>query len=139
MKKLLVLLLIFGFTKSSIAQSAANTISSPDKNILVSCDVANASYTIAYKGGIVLKNSKLGVAREDEDFSKNLQLVKVTAPVIVKDNYAMLNAKKKNISYTATQRIFETKTSSGKKMNIIFRVSNDGVAFNMNFRKDQPT
>src|SRR6188768_2773302 len=116
MKKLLVLLLIFGFTKSSIAQSAANTISSPDKNILVSCDVANGSYTIAYKGGIVLKNSKLGVVREDEDFSKNLQLVKVTAPVIVKDNYTMLNAKKKNISYTATQRIFETKTSSGKKM-----------------------
>jgi len=133
MKILLALLLILGFTETSKAQSAANTISSPDKNILVTCDVANASYTIAYKGSIILKNSKLGVVREDEDFSKNLQLVKVTAPVIVKDNYTMLNAKKKNISYTATQRIFETKTASGKKMNIIFRVSNDGVAFQYEF------
>jgi alpha-glucosidase len=133
MKKLLVLLLIFGFTKSSIAQSAANIISSPDKNIVVNCDVANASYTIAYKGGIVLKDSKLGVVREDEDFSKNLQLVKIAAPTLVKDNYTMMNAKKKNISYIAIQRIFETKTASGKKMNIIFRVSNDGVAFQYEF------
>ena len=133
MKKILALLLIFGFAETSNAQSAANTISSPDKNILVSCDVANASYTIAYKGSMVLQHSRLGVAREDEDFSKNLQLVKVTAPVIIKDNYTMLNAKRKNISYTAMQRIFETKTATGKKMNIIFRVSNDGVAFRYEF------
>lgn len=133
MKKLLVLLLIVGVAESSNAQSAANTISSPNKNIVVNCDIANASYTIAYKGSIILKNSKLGVVREDEDFSKNLQLIKVTAPAIVKDNYTMLNAKKKNISYMATQRIVETKTASGKKMNIIFRVSNDGVAFQYEF------
>ena len=133
MKKILALLLIFGFAETSNAQSAANTISSPDKNILVSCDVANASYTVSYKYNIILKNSKLGVVREDEDFSKDLQLVKVTAPVIVKDKYTMLNAKRKNISYTAMQRIFETKTATGKKMNIIFRVSNDGVAFRYEF------
>src|SRR5690606_32534351 len=51
----------------------------------------------------------------------------------VKDNYTMLTAKKANISYTATERIIETKTSSGKKMNIIFRVSDDGVAFRYEF------
>jgi len=133
MKKLLTLLLIFGVATSSIAQSAANSISSPDKNIVVTCDITKASYSIAYKAGIVLKDSKLGVVREDENFSKALQLVKVTAPVIVKDNYTMLNAKRKNIGYIATQRIFETKTASGKKMNIIFRVSNDGVAFQYEF------
>lgn len=133
MKRLLVLiLLIFCLTESN-AQSAANTVSSPDKNIIVKCDVATASYSVSYKGSIILKHSKLGVVREDEDFSKNLQLVKVTAPVIVKDNYTMLNAKKKNIRYIVTQRIFETKTLSGKKMNIIFRVSNDGVAFQYEF------
>lgn len=129
MKKILIASLIFCFTKNSTSQ----TISSPDKNILVSCDVANASYTVTYKGRMILQNSKLGIMREDEDFSKNLQLVKVSAPVIVKDSYTMLNAKKKNIIYTATQRIIETKTRSGKKMNIIFRASNDGVAFQYEF------
>ena len=133
MKRLLVLvLLIFCLTESD-AQSAVNTVSSPDKNILVSCDITSASYTVAYKGSMVLQHSKLGVVREDEDFSKNLQLVKVSAPVLVKDTYVMMTAKKKNISYIATQRIFETKTASGKKMNIIFRVSDDGVAFQYEF------
>ncbi|MEO7045859.1 MAG: glycoside hydrolase family 97 catalytic domain-containing protein [Ferruginibacter sp.] len=111
------------------AQSSVKTISSPDKNIVVTCDVAKAQYNISYKGKEVLKDSKLGVIRDDEDFSQNLQLIKVSAPAIVKDNYKILNAKKSNITYTANQRIFETKTSSGKKMNIVFRVSNDGVAF----------
>ena len=45
----------------------------------------------------------------------------------------MVNAKKKNITYVATQRIIETQTPSGKKMNIVFRVSNDGVAFRYEF------
>ena len=57
----------------------------------------------------------------------------MSAPVTVKDSYTMLTAKKKNITYTATQRIIETQTASGKKMNIIFRVSNDGVAFRYEF------
>ena len=133
MNRLLLLLIICCYTEFSYAQQSANTISSPNKNIIVTCDIAKAAYTISYKNVTVLKASKLGVVREDEDFSKNLQLVKVTAPVIVKDSYTMLNAKRKNINYVATQRIFETKTASGKKMNIIFRVSDDGVAFQYEF------
>jgi alpha-glucosidase len=115
------------------AQTSGYSISSPDKSIVVNCNIGQAMYSITYKGESILQNSKLGLVREDEDFSKGLQLVKVSSPIIVKDNYTMLTAKKKNISYTATERIFETKTSSGKKMNIIFRVSNDGVAFRYEF------
>lgn len=132
MKRLLVLLFLAGFAENGFAQQAV-TIISPDKKLVVSCDIANAVYTIAYKGEAVLQKSKLGIVREDEDFSNNLQLVKISASTMVKDNYTMLNAKRKNISYLATQRIFETKTRSGKKMNIIFRVSNDGVAFQYEF------
>jgi hypothetical protein len=76
-----------------------------------------------------MQNSRLGITREDENFSHSLQVVKISSPKIVKDDYTMLNAKKKHISYRATERIIETRTPSGKKMNIIFRVSNDGVAF----------
>jgi hypothetical protein len=111
----------------------AYIISSPDKKIVVSCNPTAATYIILYKGQPVMQSSRLGVVREDEDFSKNLSLVKVSAPVLVKDNYKMLNAKKKNIFYRANQRIIETRTPSGKKMNIIFRVSDDGVAFRYEF------
>ena len=109
------------------------SISSPDKNILVVCDPRKASYNISYEGQSVLKNSKLGVIREDEDFSKDLNVIKASSPSIVRDSYTMVNAKKRNITYVATQRTIETQTASGKKMNIVFRVSNDGVAFRYEF------
>ena len=115
------------------AQTANSTVTSPDKTIVVTCNIQQAVYSIAYKGETVLKDSKLGLIREDEDFSKNLQLLKVSKPAIVKDRYTMLNAKKQQITYTATERIWKTKTASGKKMNIVFRVSNDGVAFRYEF------
>jgi hypothetical protein len=109
------------------------TISSPDKKIIVNCNPANAVYNISYKGQTVLADSKLGLVREDGDFSQNLKVVKVSAPAIVKDSYSILTAKKKNITYTATGRVIETQTPSGKKMNIVFQVSNDGVAFRYDF------
>jgi alpha-glucosidase len=121
------LLLLFSLT--CFGQKIVNTISSPDKKLLVTCDINEAVYRISYNGFPVLMDSKLGLIREDEDFSKSLKLVKVSLPVVFKDSYKMLTAKKSNINYTATERTFETKNANGKKMNIIFRVSNDGVAF----------
>ncbi|WP_460639709.1 glycoside hydrolase family 97 protein [Larkinella harenae] len=111
------------------AQREPGTVTSPDKNIVVTCDIQKAEYQIAFKGETVLRNSKLGVKREDEDFTQNLSLVKLSAPTTVKDQYKTTNAKKSAISYTAIERIWEAKTASGKRMNIVFRVSNDGVAF----------
>jgi alpha-glucosidase len=115
------------------AQSPDYTISSPNSSIVVTCNIQNAEYSIARKGVVVLTRSKLGLIREDEDFSKMLQVVNVSHPVTVKDKYEMLTAKKRKITYIATERIFETKNSSGKKMNIVFRVSDDGVAFRYEF------
>lgn len=125
--------ILFFTTLSSFCQVQSYSITSPDKRIVVSCYVDNPSYTIKYDGKEIMNNSKLGIVREDEDFSKNLIFIKASSPETIKDDYTMVNAKKKNISYHATQRIIETKTISGKRMNIIFRVSNDGVAFQYEF------
>jgi len=108
-------------------------ISSPDKNIQVACKPGQAVYNIKYKGQAVLTDSKMGITREDEDFSKNLEVVRASSPRNIQDKYIMLNAKKRYINYTANQLFIETKTISGKKMNIIFQVSNDGVAFRYEF------
>ncbi|HEU0227796.1 MAG TPA: glycoside hydrolase family 97 catalytic domain-containing protein [Arachidicoccus soli] len=113
----------------SDAQTQTYTISSPDKNIKVTCLPAIATYNISYKGQLILQDSKLGIIRTDGDFSKDLKVIKVSNPSLVKEKYTMRNAKKENISYTATRRVIETANQSGKKMNIIFQVSNDGVAF----------
>eukprot|EP01136_Pigoraptor_vietnamica_P007318 Opistho-1_new@41409 len=131
MKRLIILYLTL-FSLSSFAQSSY-TVSSPDKNIVLTYNADQITYNISYDGKTVLRESKLGVVRADEDFSKNLKIVKVSAPTLISDSYTMLNAKKKNINYKATQRIIETVTQSGKKMNIVFRIANDGVAFQYEF------
>lgn len=117
------------------SQQGSHTISSPDRNILVTCTINDSQNTwnVSYRGKPILENSRLGLVREDEDFSGNLRIVKVSSPETITERYSMFNAKKKNITYTATQRTIETTTASGKKMNIIFRVSDDGVAFQYAF------
>lgn len=131
MKKFIILYLTL-ISLGTFAQSTY-TVNSPDKKILLTYDANKNTYIIAFDGKSVLRESKLGVVREDQDFSKDLKVVKVTNPTLISDSYTMFNAKKKNITYKATQRIVETITQSGKKMNIIFRVSNDGVAFQYEF------
>lgn len=124
---LLSCLLVLGYGQS------VYTISSPDKQIAVTCNPEAATYSITYKGQSILRESKLGLVRDDEDFSRGLRTIKTSKPKKVKDSYSMVNAKKRNITYTANRGVVETETASGKKMNIIFQVSNEGVAFRYEF------
>jgi alpha-glucosidase len=117
----------------SYSQQKEYTISSPDKKIRVSGSMDPLMYKVFYQGKQILRDSKLGLKREDEDFSINLKVVKVSKPKVVTDQYQMLTAKRSTIIYTATQQVIETITPSGRKMNIVFRISNDGVAFRYEF------
>lgn len=137
MKTFLSIALLF-FVQTLLAQNEIN-IQSPDKKIAVSCNVSTMLYCVSFNKEIVLKDSKLGIVREDENFAAGLKLIKTSATIAVKDNYTILTAKKKNITYTANKKIIETITANGKKMNIIFQVSNDGVAFKYEFPERDKT
>ncbi|RZJ76391.1 MAG: glycoside hydrolase family 97 protein [Flavobacterium sp.] len=117
----------------SVAQTDRYSVFSPDKKLEMICSPKKLSYTVSYNGEQVLADSKLGVIREDDDFSKGLTLIKISKPTLVTQAYTMVNAKKRSISYKATQTTLEFKTAKGNKMNIIFNVSNDGVAFRYEF------
>lgn len=111
-------------------------VNSPDKRISVNFNIARdkkALYSIKYDGVLILQNSRLGIIREDEDYSKNLSLESISDVETVKTNYEMLQGKKRKCSYTANKQIFHLKNASGKKIDIIFQVSNDGVAFRYYF------
>ncbi|MCU7552266.1 glycoside hydrolase family 97 protein [Chitinophagaceae bacterium LB-8] len=133
MKQMVVLFILSVCYFFCHAQPQNYMITSPDEKIVVTCNPRQARYNISYNGEVVLKDSRLGLIRGDEDFSQNLQVVRASSPEMIKDNYNILTAKKKNITYTAIKRIIETKTASGKRMNIVFQVSNDGVVFRYEF------
>ena len=122
--------------QSTIAQS----IYSPDKKIKADFAVKNGKpvFTAWYDNKKVLEESSLGLEREDQDFTKGLKLISVTPEGIVRATYQMKNAKKSSISYMASMRVFRLRNQRGSNMDIIFRVSNDGLAFRY-FFPDYPT
>ena len=86
-------------------------------------------YVVRHQGSVVLRESRLGLVREDEDFSRGLRLIHASASESVEDRYEILTAKRRPNHYRANRQVFHLATASGKKIDIIFQVSNDGVAF----------
>src|SRR6266542_3330079 len=117
---------------------AQKTISftSPDKHISVSFwlnDEGKAFYKITHLGELVIKESKLGLEAQDADFVKGLKLISESNVVPVKDNYELFTGKKRLITYSANQKIIHLQSKEGRKLDIIFQLSNDGVAFRYYF------
>jgi hypothetical protein len=81
----------------------------------------------------VLKPSAMGLVRDDASFAEDLMLIKTSDVESVKDNYTMLLGKKRQCVYQANRRVFTLQNAEGYAMDIIFQVSNDGVAFRYAF------
>ena len=137
MKKLVALCITILFVySSSVAQSSGVTISSPDKLIQVTCLLngeGKPSYSVQYKNNVVLESSQLGLVRPDGDFSKGLVKIAATLPTVVKDNYRLVSGKRQNNVYTANRQVLHYKNAGGGLLDLIWQVSNDGVAFRYYF------
>ncbi|MBW4891059.1 glycoside hydrolase family 97 protein [Mucilaginibacter sp. HMF5004] len=110
-------------------------IHSPNAHLTVVLEVTPQSicYAITRDGQKALQSSKLGIVREDGDFSKDLILLSASPVSLITDFYQLSTIKRHNNTYKASKRIFHFKNPDGKLMDIIFQVSNDGVAFRYYF------
>ena len=134
-KKLALITMLFlcGFTSLTRAKAiTANNIISPDKKItvlLILSPDGKLFYSVNYSGTKVISSSRLGIIRNDGDFSEKLTLLSASNPEPVKDNYFMLHGKRLDCIYNGNRRVFHIRNSAGSKMDVVFQVSNDGVAF----------
>ena len=128
----------FGIAASAHAASTIPSIgiASPDGRILVNVTVAAgaATYAVSYGGQEILRKSRLGVLRDDADFSQGLDvttnyLARVNKLEKVEDRYELLTSKRRQNVYRANRRVLELATQSGARMDVEFQVSNDGFAF----------
>lgn len=127
----------------SILSKSSNTnkeknyiIYSPNNIISVHFQISgnkNAYYLVKINDKIILRESKLGIIREDEDFSKNLSIESVSGIENIKADYEMMQGKKHHCFYHGKRQVFHLRNINGKKIDIIFQVSNDGVAFRYYF------
>lgn len=134
MKKLLFLFSIALFNNALGTESYVLT--SPNAKISVEFSLTASGeplYSISHSGETILKKSKLGIIRNDGDFTAKLTLDSVSNVDVVSDNYVLLHGKRLKCTYTGNKQIFYLKNAHAKIMEIIFQVSNDGVAFRYHF------
>jgi len=96
-------------------------------------DAGEPLYRIEHNGSTVLHNSVLGVELEGVNLYSGLALSGVTETNAYEDNYTLLHGKKKSVAYRANEQVYSLQNSDGEKLDIAFRVSNDGVAFQYRF------
>lgn len=134
--------LLAGFLLLPIAALAAgvtpapDSVASPDGRLAVEFRLTSAGaprYTIRLAGRPVLRESRLGLVREDADFSTGLQLISATETATVRDRYEILTAKRRVNLYRANRKEFHLQTAAGHELDVIFQVSDDGVAFRYYF------
>jgi hypothetical protein len=105
-------------------------IKSPDNNLVVSLFLANGSlcYNVTYKEKNILEDSPLGMITNVSNFSRNLVFVEKNTQTIHK-TYQEPKIKKSNVTYNANEVTAIYKTEQDEKISIIFRVSNNDIAF----------
>lgn len=131
-----ILMFCIIFSLNDLMCAESYEIKSPDEKVSVHFRITSEGvpvYSVNYSGETILKQSKLGIIRSDENFTTNLTLDSVSSVNRVTDKYTLLHGKRLNCSYIADKRIIYLRNENSKIIEIIFQVSNDGVAFRYHF------
>jgi len=125
----------------SLVVAGSASVSSPDGNLTVEFGLTESGgpvYLVRSAGQIVLQQSRLGLVRDDADFTRGLSLTGESAVEAIEDHYEILTAKRRQNNYRANRKEYHLATSDGHRVDVIFQVSDDGVAFRYRFPETSP-
>ncbi|MGC8825198.1 MAG: glycoside hydrolase family 97 catalytic domain-containing protein [Bacteroidales bacterium] len=123
---------ILFFMNSVLLLSQPVEIISPDGNIRVKVGLSqngSLTYSVTANNQLIIKPSQLGLRLTSTDFSDSLTMVRIGESKRVSDQYSMLTGKRKNCSYRGYEQMVEVANRHNQHLQVIFRVSNDGVAY----------
>jgi hypothetical protein len=118
---------------------STNRVESPDGKLVVELSISpeqEVFYSVRRGDVEVIPDSRLGLVREDADFTTGLRPDSSTPVEKVRDDYEMKHGKQRLITYEGNRRSFRFKNADGKALDVIFQVSNDGVAFRYHFPEE---
>lgn len=116
----------------ALGAASAQALDSPDRRIHVKVELTPGkalTYSVTRDAKPVLLASSLGLQLAGADLSGNLRMQAASPVKTVRETYTMAVGKKRLNSYRANEQVFPVTNADGKKMDVVFRVSNDGVAF----------
>lgn len=116
---------------SSVASAENKQITSPDGKLVVTvADMdGRPSYSVSYDNVLFLKPSPLGIIANIGDFSSGMSLEKNVSTNKIDETYELASIKQSKVRYVANEAVFSF-TQQGKTIyDVIFRISNNDVAF----------
>ena len=116
---------------SSVASAENKQITSPDGKLVVTvADMdGRPSYSVSYDNVLFLQPSPLGMVANIGDFSSGMSLEKNVSTNKIDETYELASIKQSKVRYVANEAVFSF-TQQGKTIyDVIFRISNNDVAF----------
>lgn len=116
------------------------TFKSPDNRTVVNfkLDGGIACYSVSYDGKIMLDESPLGLVTNTGDFTKGLVYDGYKTNTI-KNSYSLNRSKVSKVDYVANEQRVDLKNSKNTPFSIVFRISNNNVAFRYELPKSGET
>jgi hypothetical protein len=111
--------------------NAQTVVKSPDGKLNVTVSIANGKpfYSISYNQKTFLENSPLGVKTNVGDFTTGLDLQPNPIQNKTEEKYQLANIKQREVHYEANEAVFSFTKENKPAIDVIFRVSNNNVAF----------
>lgn len=116
---------------SSVASAENKQITSPDGKLVVTvADMdGRPSYSVSYDNVLFLKPSPLGMIANIGDFSSGMSLEKNVSTNKIDETYELASIKKSKVHYVANEAVFSFTQQEKTIYDVIFRISNNDVAF----------
>lgn len=116
---LLALTLILPFTAPASEPSENMNTSSPDGRLSLEFTLHQAGvprYLVRLGQKPILRPARLGLVREDSDFSKGLRLLSLSEVETVEESYQILTAKRRQNLYHANRRVIHLENATAESL-----------------------
>ncbi len=136
MKKISIILLLFGCLYKTFAQD----VTSPSKNIKVIFSLTEKGepiYQVSYKENTIISKSKLGISIKDGvALTKDFSIIKIEKKTVNETWKPVLGEDSTITNHYNEIRFFLNQKDTNTKLNIVFKVFDEGVAFRYEFPID---
>lgn len=107
-------------------------VSSPDGRVHLRFGLDDAGapvYAVDLPGGALVEPSPLGLVTTLARWDRDLSVVSVGEAERVDDRYRLVHGKQSDVVYEAHRRTVRLADAEGRALDVVFQVSDDGVAF----------
>lgn len=119
-------------------------LSSPDGRLLVEVKLQLPDRTPAFRvlrvaDGVeteIVGESPLGIVRQDADFTRDLDFIAATPPERFQVEYELAHGKVSRVSRLSLGRTLTFAEPGGRRMSVVLRAFDDGVAFRYRFAEE---